>query len=178
MFRTHLTVGVMKRTADLTETSSAVSTLVSTNYNHSQKFISTGQWSQIPVSLRNYNTHTQSIHFIHTNSNWQDCFSLMRYELAMSEIFRCIPDLPTLHRSILVLSLAGGRRHHGASCCSELRKIRLCLWDSVGRPRNGIVCFETYLVIATGRQSNAQTETWLAPVMTGFVYTVSSAITR
>lgn len=96
----------------------------------------------------------------------------------MSEIFRCIPDLPTLHRSfILVLSLAGGWRHHGASCYNELRKIRQCMWDTVGRPRSGTHCFETYLV-QPWEGKRTQTQTRLTPVMTGFVCTISSAIRR
>jgi hypothetical protein len=125
MFRTYLTVGTVAGTADVTETSTAVLTLVSTNYSHVTKVPFYQPVKPDSRKLKELqHTHTQGPF---TSFIPKDCFSLMIWD-GNGRIFRCISDLPTLHRSfILVLSLAGGRRHHGASCYSELRKIRQCL---------------------------------------------------
>jgi len=78
--------------------------------------------------------------------------------MAMSE--SSAASLTFLHYTvlfILVLSLVGGRRHHGASCYSELRKIRrACEIQWVAHAMGQSVLKPTWY---SHGEANAQTDT-------------------
>lgn len=109
MFRTYLTVGTVAGTADVTDRLTAVLTLVSTNYSHVTKV---NFYQPVKPDSRKFKElqHANTVHSVHSyRLKPIRLFLFNEIRNGNERIFRCIPDLPALHRAfILVLSLAGG----------------------------------------------------------------------